>query len=680
MRRRAGLLLMPLLTAAAAADQAPPWHVWTDPLALATYRDDHTVVVRSSSSPDACRYDAAGQVVSGALGCRYDHLYRPLGRHRYLRDEGGELVLLDERGAGALVRMWLTTGDGYSAEFPANLRLRLRLDGDPIPYVDLPVRQWFDGSQWPFLPPLVGDRASAAGASYGYVPIAFRERIQLALAGPAASIDAGRIWYQFTIQRQALDPAGTASGVVPDIDAWRAFVAAPAGSYPWPTQPQWQAASVAVPAGGTIDLADTVGAGALLGLRLRPAMSAQWPQLRLTAVVDGDPRIDLPLAQLFGLDLEAPGPVRGLVLGQGPDGFGYLYLPQPYSHRFRLRLANTGSTAVALDAALAWTGPGVANGALRLGAVASQRCIDGGRDQPDLPLLALSGRGRWLGLVAVQGNLALDDPNYLEGDERLYLDGSAHPAWYGTGTEDFYNGGFYFDRAGYGFAHALALAGAPWHRMLGAAPVRSRMYRMLLADAAPFHSQLDLRLERGAYGDQPMCSDTVAWYYGEPARGLAPVASVDLADPASVAAAGYQPPVGAECAPLTGAYADEPATVRTGRVCRYSGGGAGFGFALRQPGDGFWLRRRFDGQGGGQAATLWVDGAVAARLPYAMANAQRRWQEVEVPLALGPRPAGAVLALRVVPDDPGAVFTDAHYVLLARATDALFADGFQAPD
>jgi hypothetical protein len=175
-----------------------------------------------------------------------------------------------------------------------------------------------------------------------------------------------------------------------------------------------------------------------------------------------------------------------------------------------------------------------------------------------------------------------------------------------------------------------------------------------------------------------MCSDTVAWYYGEPLRGLAPVADLDLADPASVAAADYRPPAGARCAALTAAYADEPATVQAGRVCRYAGGSARFKFTLPAGGDGFWLRRRFDGLAGGQAALVEVDGQAAARLPFAPAHALRRWQEVDVPLDLGPRPAGAELVFRIVPDDPGADFTDAAYALIARAGDALFEHGFDA--
>jgi hypothetical protein len=37
--------------------------------------------------------------------------------------------------------------------------------------------------------------------------------------------------------------------------------------------------------------------------------------------------------------------------------------------------------------------------------------------------------------------------NFLEGDERVFVDGQESPHIYGTGTEDFYESGWYFKDA-----------------------------------------------------------------------------------------------------------------------------------------------------------------------------------------------------------------------------------------
>src|SRR5690606_22240448 len=100
---------------------------------------------------------------------------------------------------------------------------------------------------------------------------------------------------------------------------------------------------------------------------------------------------------------------------------------------------------------------------------------------------------------------------------------------------------------------------------------------------------------------------------------------LDLAVPASVAAANYQPPASALCGPLQAAYADEPPTHLAGRVCRFSGDASTFRLRIERPAQRLWLRRRFDGQDGGQAAQVLVDDVEVARFPYAQRNPHRRW-------------------------------------------------------
>lgn len=677
-RRGCPLLFAILLLCVAAAAQAqPPWAIWSDPLVLSRYRDDNAVVQWSSFSPDPCTYGADGMVEPAALDCRYDHLFRPLGRHRQLRVEGGELVLVDERGAGALVRAWMTTGDGFSADFPATLRLRVRLDGNPVPFVDMAVNDWFAGGVPPFLAPLAGNRHGAAGAGFSYVPIVFKDGMQISLAGSDAAIDHARIWYQFNIHRVADDSAMGNSGVPVDWPALHAFVSTPPGQYPWPGSLAWTAGEHDVGAGQSVDLLDHQGADSVLALRLRVASPTHWQSVRLSMQFDGGEILEHALGSWFGFAAHAEPPPQSLLAGRDESGFAYLYWPLPFHGRARIRLSQTaGGDTAHIEHALALAGTPPPADAMRFGIAVHDRCRPAGRQHPDLELLDLAGRGRWAGLSSRQHNTLFDHSNYLEGDERIHVDGSAHPAWHGTGNEDFYNAGFYFDHGGYGHAFSLPLSGAPWHRMLAGSPIASGMYRLLLGDAIPFRSRLRVRLERGAYGDQAMCAQTTAWYYHEPLRAMATVAGLDLAVPASVAAANYQPPASALCGPLQAAYADEPPTHLAGRVCRFSGDASTFRLRIERPAQRLWLRRRFDGQDGGQAAQVLVDDVEVARFPYAQRNPHRRWQEVEIPLAMPPQAAGSSLRLRIVPLDTG-VFTEAAYTLRGDVGDALFADGFQ---
>lgn len=648
-------------------------------MSLTRERGDHSVVQWSSFSPEPCVYDGDGQVLPSALDCRYDHLFRPLDRHRYLRDEG-ELVLVDERGRGALVRAWMTTGDGFSADFAQGLRIRVRLDEDPIPFLDVELDDWFGGITSPFQWPLVGNRHNAAGAGFSLVPIVFNQRLRISLAGPDTAIDANRIWYQFNVHRVAAHSAVGPSGLPGDIQSLHNFVSTPAGQYPWPTALTWQAGSHVLADGANLTLLDRQQGDTILALRLRVDTPAHWQTIRLVMQLDGERTLDHPLAAWFGLGEHAAQSPRALLVGRDAEGFAYLYWPMPFHQSAHISLVQpAGAGAAIVDYAVAYVGQPPPSDALRFGLSVRDQCLPAGRQHPDLDLVELTGRGRWLGLSTMHHNQSLDHSNYLEGDDRIHVDGSAHPVWYGTGNEDFYNAGFYFDRGGYGYPLSLPISGAPWHQLLAGTPVASQMYRLLLTDAIPFRSRLRVGLERGAYGDQAMCAKTTAWYYHEPLRALAPLAELELSSPDSVAAAAYEAPASALCDTLTAAYADEPPTQRAGRVCRFTEGSSTFRFRLDHAVQQLWLRRRFDGYDGGQAARILVDGVEVGMLSYAQRHAYRRWQEVDMPLALPPQPAGAELQIRVIPLDADTPFTEAAYTLIGTVGDALFANGFQSP-
>ncbi len=686
---RASAILGLALAAATAGGETAPWRYWDDPAALALDRQDYAVVQRSSFSPEPCLYDAQGQVLDGselARACRFDHLWESRGRARYLRREGDERIVLDEYGTGALVRIWMTTGDGYSAPFAEQIRLRLRIDDDPVPYLDLPVAELFGGNVWPFVWPLAGNRDNGAGASFSLVPIAFQHRLVASLVIPdvLANTEAQDlpIWYQFNIQRMA-SATKQPSGIPGDIAAALAFAATSPGNYPWPLPLDWQYGQVEFGGDDSAVVLKSENADTLLALRLRPNSEHDWSRLGLKLIFDSETRADLRLDQLFGLESSSADAPRSLLHGIDEHGYGYFYLPMPFHTGAIVRLYRLdGEASPAVEYGYALAGVPPATDALRLRASVHQTCIDGGRLEPDLQLLDLSGRGRWIAIYTRQQNIVTDQiggvGNYLEGDERLYVDGSPHPSWHGTGNEDFYNGGFYFDRNGaYGFRHRFPFTGAPWHAYDGVLVAASRMYRLLLVDAVPFYRRLQLRLERGAYGDQPMCSEGLVLAYQEPEPALAPVARLDLSDPVSIAAAGYELPLGSECDWLKGAFIDEPPTALNARVCRFTGGTSGFRFVLKQPAQQLWLRRRFDGTAGGQAGLIEVNGEPVGHLPYAMAQSGRPWQQIDLPLDLPAQPAAAELQFRIAPVDPDEEFTESAYWLFATVGDPLYADGFE---
>jgi hypothetical protein len=119
-----------LASPAAAADDRPlPWEVWKTPSVVAQVTPGmHTVMVSST--------DPGG----GALD-----------RHsgddpRFVVDDNGEGILFTTTGAGAITRIWMTQGDGISADLDPGIRPRIRIDGATEPVVDLTLRVFFLGN------------------------------------------------------------------------------------------------------------------------------------------------------------------------------------------------------------------------------------------------------------------------------------------------------------------------------------------------------------------------------------------------------------------------------------------------------------------------------------------------------------------------------------------------------
>jgi hypothetical protein len=107
---------------------------------------------------------------------------------------------------------------------------------------------------------------------------------------------------------------------------------------------------------------------------------------------------------------------------------------------------------------------------------------------------------------------------YLEGNERVFVDGEAAPSVLGTGTEDYFSSGWYFDTGPYS---------APYH----GAPIkdttsgRISAYRWHIEDPIPFTQRLDFTIEHGGTNDTPGTdySSVAYWYQTHPHAPFPPL-------------------------------------------------------------------------------------------------------------------------------------------------------------
>lgn len=590
-------------------------------------------------------------------------------------------MLFDERGPGAISRVWMTTGDGVSRCIDPAIRVRFRLDGETTPSLDMPLAAMFDGSTPPFTPPLVADHLGSSGGYVSQVPIAYAQSLRISLlnaesgTSPCDPSNWRLLWYQFTAHRIAPGSKVTSFSPSTDFPAWRAFLSA-AGADPWSGMlaPQPFAAGVAADTATTI--ATLTGGGWLRGLRLDvPADVRAHVSLRI--VVDDETAVDMPLADYFATPATATLPARSALFGEDSGGTLYAWWPIPFAASARVELVGAADLPmpVAISGSFSVDPSMPADSAGRYAALLEDACVADG----EALLHADRGAGKLVGISARYRADGVASLIYLEGDERASVDDAITPAWYGTGVEDFYSGGFYFDQG----AFAGPLAGATEVDVDGTGTTAT--YRIMPTDALVYSSALRLVQEAGLSPTQtlPMCVRHVVHRYRQARPLSVRVGRFDVGTAQAVELHAHELPATATCSVHAGTYADEPPSARSASVCSYASGTSTFTFELPEAVSMLRLRRTLDGTGGSPgttagapAAEVRIAGSPVGWFPPAPSDPLRRWQEQEIVLggAHGPGP----LVLEVAPQFSAhaAMHSESAWELRSSWMDTIHRDGF----
>jgi len=686
MARWIGFAALALAVAPSSA-QDFPWEIWKSPALLAKLDAGDSVLERSSHCLDGCRYDRSNS--GGEDGNVYPE--------RWLYRSGDEVVVFDERGPGALTRIWLTTGYGTSTCIDPQTRLRFYLDDAGVPTLDLALSALFDGSTLPFTAPLVADHSASSGGYVSRVPITYGSSLRVALSNaenggvnPCNPNDPSRrlLWFQFqyhTVAHATPVPDFIAGR---DEQAWRAFLGN-AGGDPWNGMLAPETAASTLAPAATLILATHAGPGWLRGIRLQLPDDAR-SKVSLRVAIDGGIASDMPLADFFASAIGTTSPAHAVLVGIDADGWLYAWFPMPFERHIQVYLVadSTLPASVVIHSALSFDDSAVPEESGRFHAALTDTCVDSG----DVSLYADRGAGKLIGVAAryQAGSYVEASPRgFLEGDERAYIDDATAPAWYGTGVEDFFDGGFYFDKGSY----AAALSAATQVEA-AAMPYSTSVYRLLLTDPIVYASALRLTQEAGSAADdaRPMCVRSVAYAYRRTQPLAVGYARFEIGDTAAAVAHGYVAPAGAQCATLLADFEDALPTSRAAQVCSYAAGGSHFRFHLdADAAPPLRLRRTFDAgcdapaaacnlgaTAGSAAADVLVNGKNAGAFSVAGANPARRWQMQEIILDT-PVSAGDI-DIDIVPRYAAFAprFSESDWELRGGWKDTIFADGFDS--
>ena len=328
----------------------------------------------------------------------------------------------------------------------------------------------------------------------------------------------------------------------------------------------------------------------------------------------GQAAIDSPVAELFGTTAALNSPVRALPLGND-DGDFYLYFPMPFATSARIVLTAPGGEA--LQGSYVVTHRPFNDDFTRVGYFHAQyRSVDHTTAGKDYVVLDAEGSGQYVGM-----NLVVPERGYtLEGDERIFVDGARSAAIHGTGTEDYFNAGWYYE----GGSFTTPSHGAPF--VPTGAGVAFSQYRFHLGDLVPFSAAIKVSIEHAAVDDSTAPYASVAYFYLSPNVHLVKSDEVAIGDASSEAAHALVDEGAMPDAQLTSRFmSDDGAQIMA--TSRAVTGSTTFTAAIERANTGMVLRRWFDHKDPGQTAEVWVDGQLAGTWRTASGNGALRWRE-----------------------------------------------------
>ncbi len=416
----------------------------------------------------------------------------------YGLDDEDWKILADVEGPGCMVRFW-------STKMPPSTdwRIRIYVDNVDEPILDAPYLDFF-GNFPPFIPPLADSTTTAWCC---YLPILFREHFRMTLGPP------GPIWLYYHVNVIEFDDnIGVTSFTMPPSPDYQqkldslGLLLQTTHEPPWvPSDSIRHDTSLTIAPDSTVGIASLPGEGTIFRFEIEISPMS-WERVRglvLGISYDGEafPRIEAPLGDLIAMGFSTED-INALGFSLSGSRVGF-YFPMPFQQGALLALTNTCESAVSVEAAVSWTPREIYS--TRLCAVAQV--------QSDLvfrkpvTLMDINERGHLVACMLT--NETIDAGRLLEGDELIWVDADEQPSWNGTGTEDYFDCGYYY----MGGLLSRAYFGVTYYRR--ANPGRHAAYRIHALDYVAFTDRLTFAIEHGPHSEQSGTYRSVLLYYAQ---------------------------------------------------------------------------------------------------------------------------------------------------------------------
>jgi len=440
------------------------------------------------------------------------------GKYSYKRrNADSSLVLFDVKGTGCINRIWTPTPNTDTLDF--------FLDGNSTPALSIMFGDLFSGKLQPFMAPLCGNDL---GGFYCYFPILFNNGCRIESRGKKI---------QFHQIQYRLYPPGTSvksfsvamdAAVLKELqEIQRVWGEGGMQSlFQAPKFPSLNTKQVELKPGDDLVIFNSGTGGRIESLAFTNASGFEGlnklVDIEITWDDDTTPAVYCPLADFFGYAFGKPA-MQSLLLGTRGDT-NYCYIPMPFDKKATIRVRYRKPP------------PGVSAPAIRFkaGIFASsvkRNTVTEGRFYTSWNRLAKIGqmhvllntqaRGHYIGTLLQAQGMIPGMTYFFEGDDSTAIDGSMR--MHGTGSEDYFNGGWYALNNRWDGKLSLPLHGCLDYSL---PYCRTAAYRFYLSDKIAFEKNIFQSIEHGPAGNQvPVDYTSLGFYYAgtAPASFTAPV-------------------------------------------------------------------------------------------------------------------------------------------------------------
>jgi hypothetical protein len=362
-------------------------------------------------------------------------------------------------------------------------------DGETEPRVTVKFRDLFLGKHPCFERPLVG---YGAGGFYCYVPLPFEKSCKIFIRAERmrfyqinyATYPAGMGIETFSATSTAAQRAQTEkakklfASVGEDISAY----GTPAGG-----RINRMTSEVTLEPGKATTVFEVDRPGRIVGIRMSPASAliGKKRDVVLRAYWDGDPKpaILSPAGDFFGYAWGEPAS-KSLLMGT-TDNTNYCYFPMPFEKSGRIELyAEPGlDRTVSVKAEVMFVPIGQKKNEGKFYTL-WRRENPTTKGKP-FTFIETNGRGHLVGVVQQSQGVESGSTYFFEGDDQTTIDGEL--VIHGTGSEDFYNGGWYALPGRWDTRRSFVLSGClAYKKHLG----RTGGYRIMLGDAYAYRKSI----------------------------------------------------------------------------------------------------------------------------------------------------------------------------------------------